>query len=572
MARSILDIVIKLSKQGGADKETVKGLVQVKSAMMQMAAVAASVAAAGYTIKKAYDFAKEGAQLELTATRFDRLAESIGTTSEALLGDLKTATRGMYSDMELMQMGTDLMSLGLAKTSDEAVRLARVSAGLNMNMNQLVLTLTNKTTMRFDALGVSTDGFKEKMKELEEQGYDTDAAFKEAFLQQAEMQLERVGEAADTTMGSFMRLEAQMKNSSDTAKRMAAEAWAPMIDTLADSMEVFNRNLDILQKIDPELSKQYFQYKRLTPEMQSLVAQYERGRAMTEYYTRALGDNTNAMDENSVMTEEAAKAASDFYESVLKGAESLYGKQNDYKLELEDTIAKYGESSEEVQKLKDEHSAAMGQMQYDLLLTKLSVDGLTDAEFQMAVAAGVSFGVFDQEAANAQMAQMELTNAVAEGKLSVEDYAAGIKAAMEDGIVTADELKRMIDNIPNRKNVFINVTTNFSASTAAALSTWSAGEKGYATGTQGWMTVPQGYPNDTYPVMVSSGERFAVIPDGVSATPTLSSDFGGGGGVTYINLTVSSPVTIMDEEKAKNVLIPILEQAWNEMSARGTIR
>jgi len=39
----------------------------------------------------------------------------------------------------------------------------------------------------------------------------------------------------------------------------------------------------------------------------------------------------------------------------------------------------------------------------------------------------------------------------------------------------------------------------------------------YAEGTGGWMTVPNGFPNDNYPIFLTSGERFAVVPQDQSA-------------------------------------------------------
>lgn len=188
-------------------------------------------------VKKVYETAREGAELEYLQSRFDNLTASIGTTSRALLGDMREATQGIYSDSELMASATDFMSLGLAKTHDEVVRLASVSGALNMNMNQLVLTLTNQTTMRFDALGVSVDGFDEKVKELEKSGLSASDAFNEAFLQQAEEQIERVGSAADSSIGDFMRLEAGFKNMSDTFKIQAATVIGPVIKMMADGFE-----------------------------------------------------------------------------------------------------------------------------------------------------------------------------------------------------------------------------------------------------------------------------------------------------------------------------------------------
>ena len=126
---------------------------KLKSMMGTAAAAAGALAAVGLAVKEVYDGIKEGAELEYARTRFDNLASSIGTVSDALLGDLRDATKGMMSDAELVAGAADFMALGLAKSHDEVVRLTSVAGSLGMNMNQLVLTLTNKTTMRFDALG-----------------------------------------------------------------------------------------------------------------------------------------------------------------------------------------------------------------------------------------------------------------------------------------------------------------------------------------------------------------------------------------------------------------------------------
>ena len=79
--------------------------------------------AAGEALQKVYDIAKEGAALEFAERKFNNLADSIGTTADVLLVDLRDATSGMMSDAELMASAADMMGLGLAKTHDEAVRL-----------------------------------------------------------------------------------------------------------------------------------------------------------------------------------------------------------------------------------------------------------------------------------------------------------------------------------------------------------------------------------------------------------------------------------------------------------------
>lgn len=200
-----------------------------------------------------YQLAREGAELEYTASKFDRLTESINTTTEALMVDLKEATDGTMSEMELMASATDFMTLGLAKSHDEVVRLTTVSSQLGMDMNQLVLTLTNQTTMRFDALGVAVDGFDEKVAALKATGMDTNEAFTEAFLQQAEEQIAKVGSVTDESIGSFMRLEAAWQDIVAEGKKSLVPFFADVAEGLAEMMTLIPDNEDALYKLNQEL-------------------------------------------------------------------------------------------------------------------------------------------------------------------------------------------------------------------------------------------------------------------------------------------------------------------------------
>jgi len=228
--------------------------------------------------QEAYDFIKEGAALELAQMRFDRLSTSIGTTADALKVDLKNATKGLLSDADQMTLAGDLMSLGLAKTHDEAVRLTNVAAQLGMNMNQLVLTLTNQTTMRFDALGVAVDGFDEKVKRLEESGLSADEAFKWAFIEQAEDQIDRVGGIADTTAGKLQKLEAAWANTVNSFKASAAEIAEPTVDAVL-----------AIQEIDAAFEAGYITQERYN-EIQTA------GRYSSEVYVEALEEVRRTQD------------------------------------------------------------------------------------------------------------------------------------------------------------------------------------------------------------------------------------------------------------------------------------
>lgn len=255
--RSVLDLLLRSKRTGEGAKQATSDLQRFNKEVEKahklakefgkgMLRATALVAGAGFAVKKAFDFGKAGAELEHIELRFARLADRMGISATFMEG-MKRATGGVASEFELMGSAMDLMSLGLVKNENQLKRLVRVSGELGFDMNQLVLTMSNMTTMRFDALGVSVDGFKERVAALKAEGLSAADAFREAFLQQAEEQLKKVGSQANTTLGAFKRLEAQIKNIADAGKLWAADALGPIILRLTESFEATETLTDAME-------------------------------------------------------------------------------------------------------------------------------------------------------------------------------------------------------------------------------------------------------------------------------------------------------------------------------------
>jgi hypothetical protein len=81
---------------------------------------------------------------------------------------------------------------------------------------------------------------------------------------------------------------------------------------------------------------------------------------------------------------------------------------------------------------------------------------------------------------------------------------------------------------------------------------------GFASGTDGWETVPPNYPNDSYPVFLTSGEKFAVIPAGASPDSYAMSGGGGfsGGGAQRVIVEFAGD--------AKKLFRPMVEEIMKE--------
>lgn len=123
MAKSVLDIVIKLTKEGGADKETVSSLVQLKGAITNAAAVAGTLVAAGYSIKKVFD-ATVGTTVEL-ADKVRAFSQVTGLSAEEsskliqVADDMKVSFEALQKVVQKNGDTFDYSTEGLAKMSDE---------------------------------------------------------------------------------------------------------------------------------------------------------------------------------------------------------------------------------------------------------------------------------------------------------------------------------------------------------------------------------------------------------------------------------------------------------------------
>ena len=371
-----------VGKSGKTAEKGVKGFGSSLSSVIGTAAlVAGSMAAVGLAIREVYEDLKEGAELEYTRTKFDNLAESIGIVSDALLVDLREATRGTVSDAELVAGAANFMALGLADTHDEVVRLTRVAGALGMNMNQLVLTLTNQTTMRFDALGVSVEGFDEKVKALEASGLSAQEAFSEAFLQQAEEQIERVGDIADTSAGKIMQMESAFKNLGDAIKLSFSDSLdqvAPTMATLADgwaqNITLGTQMTEIIGKLQDAMKSGII----TADEYDNIIKEISGTNGLAIPTTEQLTIAQNALNE---IYRDSIIAADQTAESMI--AQSIAAKQ------AEEANKKAATAQQEVADATNNADAAMRSYSESLLF-KIASEGLSsEAAYDLAVSMGL---------------------------------------------------------------------------------------------------------------------------------------------------------------------------------------
>ena len=461
-------------KRGARDASKSMQSIKEGSADIQKGLLQATAMAGGFALalKKVYDITKQGAQLELAAIRFDRLATSIGTTGEALRTDLAGATQGLMTDAEQIALAGDLMSLGLAKTHDQAVRLTSVASQLGMNMNQLTLTLANQTTMRFDALGVSVDGFKEVLKETTEAGGD----FTDAFLVQAENQIEKVGSILDTTAGQIQGYETYWKNLWETVKLAAVEGLAPALT---------------------------FQNRLREAQQRGLITWAEQQTMMQQF---ARGDAPAVVEELDAIEEMSGRVAQGFqsrYIPAMEDAEVAMQGLNDQLDEVNQNIFKQGEAWAENREWVEAgglaYQAEMTRIMSEVKDTDKAISMMNETTFEFVA------GMAELENLSLSQIQEEFEKLGVDEQLAY-NYALAIINATEklDGMTaTVDIFINTHGKVPKIGGVGASATTT----TTTTLPTTNVEQLQQAGGN---FIVPPQYTNDSFPMRVSAGERVRV--------------------------------------------------------------
>ena len=182
--------------------------------------------------QQAAQLVDEGATIDATAKKFGKLAEGAGVAADALLGEMRHATRGTVSDFALMRSGADLLNLGIADSADEVTRFARLIGGLDWDPDILNLTIANQSTQRLDSLGIGIDDLKSRAKALADQGYSTEQAFKFALLAAGEAKLDEIGSSADDASVKVAQLKTITENWTNAARLAVLDGAEPLIDAL----------------------------------------------------------------------------------------------------------------------------------------------------------------------------------------------------------------------------------------------------------------------------------------------------------------------------------------------------
>ncbi len=209
--------------------------------------------------------------------------------------------------------------------------------------------------------------------------------------------------------------------------------------------------------------------------------------------------------------------------------EKLYPWEHEKILEnqqaLEDLGQQYFDNLEDFKAAQEEKLAMMA---IEKIAMSDGVAGYSEAEYEKARAILETQDVATAAAFEQQQAMETLTTAVADGQITVEEYAGIWKEASADGVISISEVTAAIENVPSGKTVTFDIITNgappnLDTSTAAMNAPRGTHRNSNAMG--GEFMIPMSYGNEGFMMgggdTASGGEMVRITPRGQDPNAAL---------------------------------------------------
>ena len=463
----------------------------------------------------------------------------------------------------------------LPRATTAALDLSTTFGGLDGASKQLGKAL-NDPIKGMTALSRSGVQFTEEQKKMIEgfMAVNDIASAQNIILTEVEKQVGGTAEAMEKATDGAAKAQNAYENMQEAIGQDLIPIQRAWNEMLAKTYTTITENIESSRKyktalvenaramgISEEAIQQYLQGSRkLPPELEKIVTDTLLAGEVTAEVDKQMRDLGYTLDatsgkwvKNAKSIEEDTEAMTKANEETIKGVEKftklyetgeekiseLYGKRTELENDLQrlrsqgysdegenikEVVGKMGEVDAAIQKTKDEFDKATNQIIFDYSLQMLAADGLTKKEMEGILTWGRNVGLFSDNAIT----------------------------AFNSAMLSAQQLSDTIQAIPD-KTINVNVVTRQYSEDyrSRGIEGGLMGGRGYAEGAS--FTVPPGYPNDSFPMRVESGEHVQVTPKGKSSA---------GGNTNYnITLNYSPLVSLADRAEAEQKLVPFIESA-----------
>ena len=206
------------------------------------------ILAATFAVDRIIAFSKESV---LLAANTEGVRKAFNDLNDpALLNNLRRATKGLITDLELMskanfaeQLGIDLAKL--PTILEFARRVAkRTGDDFDFLSRQIIVGIGRKSTQRLDDFGITADKVREKLGGVSIEAVST-AEVTQAVFEIAQEELAGFGEEVDTTGDKIRGLNVDLKNT----QVILGQAWIQAADGALDALSPLTDNVERLSNL-----------------------------------------------------------------------------------------------------------------------------------------------------------------------------------------------------------------------------------------------------------------------------------------------------------------------------------
>jgi hypothetical protein len=465
----------------------------LKNAKKEIGVGLAQVAAFGFAVKKAFDFAEQGAMIGQTADSFELLIRKTGAETD-LLEQLRVASRGTITDQQLMASTATLLAgaqgelvTQLANSTPQLLEIAKAAQKLNPSLgdttflyNSLATGIKRASPLILDNLGLTISIEEANRKYAESLGKtvaqlteeEKKIALLNATLAAGDVLIQQVGGNVDSAADAFARLRTNIGNAANELKQNLGTAVLPMISTWNAAFEAEEKvqlalergiitqkeynamflmsNRDYVDMVNNQIVPALEEYEEGLREVDEANASFD-GKLMNFATTtlpavaEAVFDVDGAFKDLQLTIAGPLGAEMDNFAEKQAGLEEqaaslraeieelegLTWLSEDQKGQLDENREKLQDIGDQIQANADAHEDATKRILFDLLAQRAALDGLSEAEFEVLTAIAEGWGLIDEKTANFITTADGAWRKLEEGESTLE-VIGDINAALED--------------------------------------------------------------------------------------------------------------------------------------------
>jgi hypothetical protein len=553
MASKFAEIYVLLGlKKEGFDKgvketdKSLKGMTKsFKDTAIAIGATGIAIAAAG---KQIYELGKRGAIVTQTADSFDYLSKKLGLAPD-LLNQLRTASRGTISDMQLMSSTATLLAgtsdeLGkaLGQATPQLLEIAKAANKLNPSLgttshmyDSIALGIKRASPLILDNLGLTIKIGDANEAMAEELGKSVEAltaeekqmALLNATLRAGDQLIAQVGGTTDSATDSFAQFETTIANLKDQISKELSPAVSGILTGISDFITVELMLNDALEAgiiTQDEYQDRMQQHMMLSYDLETATRDLEQ-------QTRLWRAEMGLLDFQLVevegherayigTTQEATTATTEQTNATisLSTAMQAYSEKLLFNMASQNMDAEAALKLAEKLGLVDQRTIAAYKsvefltQKYDLnedgvISNAEATQGYNEAIVNLSGSLGTSSGSMETNTGNA-------------GRLG-----SALRRAAVDASILGQELRNASGNYSATFDIYVRKHGTISLPDPPGPQPppgWTpppptgpppGGHPDHPTGGQHGlnMVVPPGYPDDSFPILTTSGERVIVL-------------------------------------------------------------